>query len=88
MAHVIVDSVSADAPPKVTYTKRYDYDGSNNQIYEGWADNSVASPLTSAAVWAIKKKTYTGSNKTIEQWADGNSQEDNAWDQRASLTYR
>lgn len=40
---------------------------------------------TSAAVWRIKKVDETSG--TIVTWADGNSQFDNIWDNRASLTY-
>jgi len=45
-------------------------------------------PATSAAVWAIKKNSFDGSNRlTLTQWASGNTQQINIWDNRASLTY-
>lgn len=74
----------AAAPPATPYKKLYAYDGSGNLEYEGWAAPSAA---TSAAAWAIKKNTYTAGNLTSELWADGNTVEDNVWDDRVSLTY-
>lgn len=40
----------------------------------------------SLSLWRIKKLTETGSVTVIE-WADGNGNFDNIWDNRASLTY-
>lgn len=78
---------SGTAPPVVAYSKKMDYDGSGNLIYTGWA-KSVSGLATSAAVWAIQKNTFDGSNQQTDiQWADGNTNEDNIWDNRASLTY-
>ena len=47
-----------------------------------------ASPgsLTSASAWRIKKLVETGPDSEIT-WADGNSDFDNIWDNRLSLTY-
>lgn len=72
------------APPANAYQKLYAYDGSNNLIYEGWALPGAAS---SDAKWAICKYTYSGSNQTGGQWANGSTEEVNIWDNRASLTY-
>lgn len=54
----------------------------------------TASPSggTSAASWCIKKVTLVGSSngsvQTItEQYADGNTQFDNIWDNRTQLNY-
>jgi len=42
---------------------------------------------TNAAVWQIQRLTSTvGGDVTIE-WADGNAEFDNVWDDRASLAY-
>ena len=62
-----------------------DYDGSNNPIYIGKAATGTASANTQ---WQIKRITYSGTNPTNIQWADGNSEFDNSWTNRASLTYR
>ena len=40
----------------------------------------------SSALWRIKKVVETGPDVTIT-WADGNSDFDNIWDDRLSLTY-
>lgn len=76
-----------DSPPKTAYTKRYDYDGSGNVIFEGFAQ-SIINPLPGGAVWAIKAYTYTASAVTLVQWALGTSAEKNIWDNRAGLTYK
>jgi hypothetical protein len=42
--------------------------------------------LFSVAAWRIKKVVEVGADVTIT-WADGNSDFDNVWDDRLSLTY-
>lgn len=39
-----------------------------------------------ASVWQIKKMTDTGTALSI-QWADGNTEFDNVWNDRESLSY-
>lgn len=39
-----------------------------------------------ASVWQIKRVTFSGS-LILEQWADGDSNFNNVWTNRASLTY-
>jgi hypothetical protein len=41
---------------------------------------------TSAAVWQIHRIDTTGGNVSVD-YADGNENFDNIWDNRASLTY-
>lgn len=57
---------------------RYDYDGSNNLIYQGWGigkDN----PGTDTNHWIVAKYTYDGNNITrVQALTDVN------WDDRAS----
>lgn len=66
-------------------TEAFDYDGSGNLIYFGSAEPGSAK---NAAKWKISKLTYDGSNKLLDiQWADGDLEEDNVWNDRASLTY-
>ena|SRR3990167_745987 len=77
-------SVNVETNPD-TKTTVLDYDGSNNLIYSG-----LASPGSSkaVAVWQIKKYTYDGSsNLTDIQYADGNLEYDNIWNNRASGSY-
>lgn len=64
---------------------RADYDGSGNLVYFGKAEPQVAS---SDALWQVRKLTYDASgNLTRTQWADGDRNFDNVWDNRTSLTY-
>lgn len=42
---------------------------------------------TSSAVWQVQKVDETTTNTAIITWADGNSNFDNIWDNRASLSY-
>jgi hypothetical protein len=56
---------------------------SSSVTYVGIAAPGTA---TSAASWQIKKITTTGADIEII-FADGNSNFDNVWDDRASLTY-
>jgi len=56
---------------------------SSSLTYIGEADIGA---LDSSSKWLIKRMQKTGTVTKIE-WADGNSREDNIWDNRASLTY-
>jgi hypothetical protein len=41
----------------------------------------------SAAVWRIYRITNSGTASLAKEWADGNSNFDNVWANRASLSY-
>lgn len=56
---------------------------SDNLVYIGYADIGT---LDGAPDWAIKRLQKTGVVTSV-QWADGNQNYDNIWDDRASLTY-
>lgn len=74
-------------PIEIFLAKQVDYAGRNDfqPVYEGWAEPGTA---TSAASWIIKKNTYNSDGSfSYVQWADGNINNDNVWDNRASLTY-
>jgi hypothetical protein len=58
-------------------------DNGAGTIYVGTA---VPGASPSAPVWKIKQILTTGADLRI-LWADGNSQYDNIWDDRSSLTY-
>lgn len=62
---------------------RIAYSGDNVE-YVGEARAGIA---TSAVGWRIKKMTYSGSNVTQVDWADGNTNFDNIWDDRTDYTY-
>jgi hypothetical protein len=53
-------------------------------IYLGYARVGA---LTSAAEWQIKKLTLGPGESVVAEWADGNVEFDNVWDNRASLSY-
>jgi len=69
----------------IKYTLSMEYDGGSNLVYLGKA---LPGASKASAVWQIIKLTYDGSgNPTDIQWADGNENFDNIWDNRASLSY-
>ena len=57
---------------------------SNAEIYYGFAQ---CGRLSSEAAWKIERKVVVGTEATI-QWADGDGNYDNVWDNRTSLTYK
>ena len=62
----------------------FDYDGSSNLIYIGFA---ALGSSKASAVWQIRKLTWSGSNLTDVQYANGSTLFDAVWDNRASLNY-
>jgi len=58
-------------------------DSVGSTTYLGYAD---AGSLTSASVWGIKKIIEISNDVSIT-WADGNTNFDNIWDNRLTLTY-
>ena len=52
-------------------------------IYSAYADIGT---VDSDSKWQIKRITFSGATHKIE-WADGNNNFDNVWDNRGSLTY-
>lgn|SRR3990167_3648376 len=65
------------------YIQRIDYTGSV-LTYIGHA---VPGTATAAASWKIKKLVYSGTDLIGILYADGNTNFDNVWDDRASLSY-
>lgn len=69
----------------VGYTKALAYDASNNLEYLGIA---AMGSSKASAVWQIRKFTYDSSNNLTDiQWADGDSDFNNVWNDYASLSY-
>lgn len=58
-------------------------ESSATEIYFGYANPGTS---TSAPEWKIKKLTLVGNNFSVK-FADGNSNFDNNWESRTSLTY-
>lgn len=75
-------SVSSSAPTDSLGSVRID-EVSANLIYIGEA---TASADDSSPIWRIKRLQLTGTVTAI-QYADGNTNFDNVWANRASLTY-
>ena len=65
-------------------TQAIEYDGNGNPIYTGEAAPGSGKD---EAKWRIRKFTYSGSSVTDVQWADGNTDYDNIWDDREELSY-
>jgi hypothetical protein len=66
------------------FTTLMDYDGSGNLIYAGRA---VPGTSTGAAAWQIKRYTYSGTNLTAIEYANGATSYTAAWTGRAGLAY-
>jgi len=58
-------------------------DAGGGVTYVGKAKPGTA---TSLPRWQIKRVTIVGADSTVE-WADGNNEYDNIWDNRAALAY-
>lgn len=52
-------------------------------LYTGWA---AAGADPAQAVWKIRRRTFSGDDY-IDEWADGDTESDNVWDDRVSLSY-
>lgn len=64
---------------------RGDYTSTASTVYHGWAEPGTAE---GAALWRIAKETVDGSSRTTAlDWADGNTNFDNAWSARTGLSY-
>lgn len=81
---ILTFTTSAFALGEATVT-RIAYDGNDNPQYVGVAPQNAS---TASATWKIFRITYSGSNATVIEWADGDRKSDNIWNNRASLSYR
>lgn len=83
----ICSSFAIAAPQKVTIIKKaekIEYDTAGGGVeYFGWALPNTA---TSVSRWKMMRIT-TISDDFVVEWADGNSNYDNEWDERAAATY-
>ncbi len=79
------DVIVGGEPYKKTEKILYDDDiSSNSKEYFGWALPNTA---TSVSLWKIMRISYSGNDFTLE-WADGNKNYDNEWDNRVtSVSY-
>ena len=66
-----------------SYTSAFAYNGTNLE----YLGKALPGSLKTAAAWQIKKLIYSGSDLTDIQYADGNKNFDNIWNDRATYTY-
>jgi hypothetical protein len=86
------DRLTAPAPGSeeelATLAKQIDFTLGDTVIYQGSAD---AGSVTSAAVWRITRATFVANPPNSEdiaiEFADGDSNFDNIWDNRLALSY-
>lgn len=74
----------AGAGEEEVLASQVDFQDSGNTIYRGEAQPGTA---TSAASWRIRKLTINAEGDVSTLWADGDSNMDNVWDNRYSLSY-
>jgi hypothetical protein len=79
------DGVTLQRMNAINMAIQIERDGQGNPIYLGLASPGTA---TSVSLWQIRSLTFDGqSNLTAMQYADGNPNFDNIWDDRGSLNY-
>lgn len=70
------------------FTQTFDNSGGSNGQLVLYAGRAFPGSSKASAVWQIYKLTYDSNDSVIDiQWADGNSDFDNIWNNRAGLTY-
>lgn len=68
----------------VTYTEEIDFVG-DDIVYRGWANPGTT---TNLALWRIRRTRFIGADgDVVHDWADGNGNFDNIWDDRLLKTY-
>lgn len=79
-----INQIISGSEEEEMYKEEVDFVG-EDLIYRGWAQPGSA---TSSGVWRIRRTRFVGADDdVIHDWADGNTNFDNVWDDRASLTY-
>ncbi len=76
------DPVVSDG--ELNYTQALENDSQGKATFIGLAEPGTAK---SAAFWQIRKITYSGFSVTDVQFADGDNNFNNVWDDRAGLSY-
>ena len=74
------------ATPINTATASYALELDEASATVTYVGEAAAGSSTAAAVWRIKRITLTGSDLSIK-WADGDTNFNNVWDDRAILSY-
>lgn len=76
---------SSEAVATQQYATRYDQDADPPTF--AYLGQALPGTATSAAGWRIQRLTFSSDGDVSTQWADGNSDFDNVWNDRATLTY-
>lgn len=73
---------------KLKNASRVDEEDDGDTLYIG---DALPGTVDSSATWSIKRVVFTedvgGNTDAVTTWADGDSNRDNIWDNRLSLTY-
>ena len=73
---------------KMKSATRVDEEDDGDTLYIA---DALPGTVNNSATWSIKKIVFTedvgGNTDAVTTWADGNSNRDNIWDDRLSLTY-
>ena len=90
---------TSNSDPHTQYLTRTDFEAEMAQQYAIQYDQDADPPTVAylgqalpgassgAASWRIQKLTFGGDGDVSSQWADGDSNFDNVWTDRASLSY-
>lgn len=82
-AYVKIRATDVSLGAAVEYVSNFDQVNSTT----AYAGKALPGTLTSSANWQIKKLTFGTDGDVTTQFADGDSNFDNIWDNRASLSY-
>lgn len=67
------------------FTIAFDYDGSGNQIYVGWAQPGTSQ---SASGWRIMQQVFNGSNQAVSiLWPNASTGFSFTWANRVTYSY-
>ena len=86
---VFIQSKTVNVPATETdlempYNLQVDFVGTDT-VYKGWADPGTP---TSSALWRIQRITFVGTDEDVViEWANGNGNFENIWDDHLSLSY-
>jgi hypothetical protein len=83
-SEVFIQNKEVVAEIEVPYNTQVDFVG-ETVIYKGWANPGTA---TSTGFWRIQRLTFVGTDEDLTvEWANGNGNFTNVWDDRAGLSY-
>jgi hypothetical protein len=83
LASIVLSALEDSIETRSMAMKKAVDEASTTVTYFGEA---IPGTSLSSALWRIKRLTVSGT-VTITEWADGNGNFDNVWNDRASLTY-